>query len=121
MSERVVIVGASPKPERYANKALHELLTHGHTVFLVHPTLHGIEGMPVYSSLEQVPGPIDTVTMYVSKANSDAMWDDFLEMKPKRVIFNPGAENPELAHLLTGAGVKPIEACTLVLLKTGQF
>jgi predicted CoA-binding protein len=121
MPETVAIVGASPKPERYSNRAMHELLHHGHSVFLVHPVLKTIETFPVYPSLDELPGSVDTVTMYVSKEASASMLSSLLSIKPKRVIFNPGAENPELQAALISHGIKAVEQCTLVLLSTRQF
>ena len=120
-SERVVIVGASDNPERYSHKALLLLRHHGHEILPVHPKLTSIEGVPVMSDLSQVAGPVDTVTMYVGAAISKGLTDKLVAMKPKRVIFNPGAENPELQERLTTAGVDVEEACTLVLLRIGQF
>lgn len=120
-SERVVIIGASDNPERYSHKALLLLRQHGHEVVPVHPKLTSIEGVPVMSDLSQVAGPVDTVTMYVGAAISKGLADKLIAVKPKRVIFNPGAENSELEEKLTAAGIAAEEACTLVLLRTGQF
>lgn len=120
-SERVVIVGASDKPDRYAHRAQLMLREYGHQVVPVHPKLAEIEGVPVVADLSQVTGHVDTVTMYVGPQISSGMGDKLTALKPKRVIFNPGAENPELAAQLSAAGIRPEEACTLVLLRTGQF
>ena len=120
-SERVVIVGASDKPDRYAHKAMQALTRHGHEVVLVHPRLKEIEGRPVVAHLSDVEGPVDTVTMYVSPAISTHMEEDLLAMRPKRVLFNPGSENPALQSALTAGGIVCEEACTLVLLSTGGF
>ncbi|HEY1051789.1 MAG TPA: CoA-binding protein [Prosthecobacter sp.] len=122
-TERVVIVGASPKPDRYAHKA--QLLLHGrgHQVVPVNPTLSvaEIEGIPVVHDLSEVTGPVDTVTMYVGEKTSAGLKDKLIALKPKRVIFNPGAENALLALELEKAGIKCEDACTLVMLSTGQF
>ncbi|MES2507012.1 MAG: CoA-binding protein [Verrucomicrobiota bacterium] len=119
--ERVVILGASDKPDRYAHKAMTTLLRHGHEVVLVHPRLKEIEGRPVLADVGEVTGPVDTVTMYVGPAISAGLADKLTALKPKRVIFNPGSENPELQDKLSEAGIRPEEACTLVLLATGQY
>lgn len=119
--QRVVIVGASDNPERYAHKALRSLLQHGHDVVLVHPRLTEIEGRPVLAELSQVEGAVDTVTLYVGPAISAGMAEALIAIKPGRVLFNPGAENPELAARLQAAGIATEEACTLVLLATGAF
>ncbi|GEP45282.1 CoA-binding protein [Brevifollis gellanilyticus] len=120
-SERVVIVGASDKPDRYAHKAQLLLSQHGHEVVPVHPRLESIEGVPVVADLTQITGTVDTVTMYVGPAISQGLGDKLVTVKPKRVIFNPGSENAELEDKLSQAGIEVEEACTLVLLRTGQF
>ena len=119
--ERVVIVGASDNPERYSHRALLLLRKHGHEVVPVHPKLTEIEGVPVIADLSLIKGPVDTVTMYVGSAISAGLQDKLISLKPQRVIFNPGAENAVLAEALQKAGIASEEACTLVLLNTGQF
>lgn len=120
-TERVVIVGASDNPERYSHKALLLLRRHGHEVVPVHPRLAEIEGIKVVPDLSAITGKVDTVTMYVGPAISSGMRDKLIALKPRRVIFNPGAENATLAEALAEAGIAYEEACTLVLLNTGQF
>ncbi len=120
MSETVAVLGASPKPERYSNKAIRLLREHGHTVLPVNPAQREIEGLAVTARVEDLKD-VDTVTMYVSPAHSDSLLPGLLALKPRRVIFNPGAENPGLEKALQEAGIEVEEACTLVLLRTGQF
>ena len=119
--ERVVIIGASNNPERYSHRALLLLRKHGHEVVPVHPKLADIEGIPVVADVGLISGPVDTVTMYVGAAISSGLQDKLIALKPRRVIFNPGAENAPLAGALQKAGIACEEACTLVLLNTGQF
>jgi uncharacterized protein len=119
--ERVVILGASNKPDRYSYKAQKMLQQHGHEVITVHPALTEVEGVAVVPSLAAVSGQVDTLTLYVNPAISGAAADDIVALKPGRVIFNPGTENPALADRLADAGIPSQEACTLVLLKTGQY
>jgi predicted CoA-binding protein len=119
--QRVVIVGASNNPERYSHRALLLLRKHGHEVVPVHPKLTEIEGIPVVSDISAISGPVDTVTMYVGAAISAGLQDKLIALKPRRVIFNPGAENASLAGALLKGGIACEEACTLVLLNTGQF
>lgn len=119
--ERVVIVGASNNPERYSHRALLLLRKHGHEVVPVHPKLTEIEGISVVSDLSAISGPVDTVTMYVGAAISAGLQEKLIALKPRRVIFNPGAENAALADALTQTGIAYEDACTLVLLNTGQF
>lgn len=119
--ERVVILGASDKPDRYAWKAQQLLRQHGHSVVPVHPRLESIEGIPVSPDLGSVTGPVDTLTLYVNPAISSAQSDAILALKPGRVLFNPGTENPDLQQKLDTAGIPWEEACTLVLLNTGHY
>ena len=116
-----VVLGASPNPDRYSYKAVEMLLEHGHTVWPVHPAVKEILGCAVYPDLESLPSGVDTITMYVGPARSEGMADTLLKVGPRRVIFNPGAENPALRQQLAEAGVEVLEACTLVLLRTGAY
>ncbi len=119
--ETVVIIGASNNPERYSHRALLLLRKHGHEVVPVHPKLAEIGGIPVVADVGLITGPVDTVTMYVGAAISSGLQDKLIALKPRRIIFNPGAENAPLAEALQKAGIACEEACTLVLLNTGQF
>ena len=117
----VAVIGASNKPERYSYKAIALLSEKGHKPYPVHPSLPKVEGIPVYSSLRNIPEPIDTISVYLSAENQENIAGDILKSGARRVIFNPGAENPELSDKLKKAGIEAMDACTLVLLKTGQF
>ncbi|CAN5883394.1 CoA-binding protein [soil metagenome] len=117
----VVIVGASDKPDRYAYKAMKSLLKEGHKVLLVHPRLKQIEGLPVLHDIADISASVDTITLYVGPAISANMGESLIALNPGRVIFNPGAENPELEAKLEEAGIHTLQACTLVLLSTKQF
>lgn len=117
----VVVLGASDKADRYSYKAVKMLANKGHKPLPIHPALKNIEGLPVYSRIQEITEPIHTVTVYVSAENSNKMSSDLLVSGPKRVIFNPGSENPELAAKLQEKGIEVLEACTLVMLSTGQF
>lgn len=119
--ERVMIVGASDNPERYSHKALVMLREHGHEPIPVHPKLESIEGIPVLPDISASAKPVDTVTMYVGPQISSGLVDQLIALKPGRVIFNPGSENPALEDKLRAAGIRVEEACTLVLLRTGQY
>ncbi len=121
MSETVAVLGASPKPERYSNKAIRMLAEYGHRVIPVNPVQKEIEGLPVIARVDDLPADVDTVTVYLSPAHSRTQLPSLLALKPKRVIFNPGAENPALQSELEKAGIRVEEACTLVLLRTRQF
>lgn len=119
--QRVVVLGASDNPERYSNQAVNRLRDNGHEVIPVHPALERIDGIEVVPSLDRVEGAVDTLTVYVSPKVSSKLADAIVTLAPGRVIFNPGAENAELQAVLAGRGIPTLEACTLVLLSTGQF
>ena len=118
---RIVIVGASPKPERYAFKAQQQLQAKGFEVIPVTPKYSSIDGIATARDLDAVTGPVDTVTVYLNPSQQGALESALLRIKPERVIFNPGAENPQLSEKLRSAGIECVEACTLVLLATHQF
>ncbi len=120
MKEKVAILGASNNPERYANMAQRMLLQYGHTVFPVNPAFEEIEGLKVVKSLDDLSG-IDTVTLYMNPQRLKEQVERILKLKPKRVIFNPGTESEEIENTLKKAGIEPMRACTLVLLRTNQF
>ena len=119
-AQTVAILGASDNPERYSHMAVVLLKEHGHTAIPVHPALESIAGLPVVNSLRGLP-PVDTLTLYVGTARLPAMADDIVHLRPGRVIFNPGTESPEVQAALDAAGITWLEACTLVMLRTGQF
>lgn len=121
MSQRVVILGASNNPERYSYKAFHMLREYGHQVILVSPKLTELEGEKVFSSLQEISGSVDTLTMYIGASISSSLEAEILALQPARVIFNPGSENPSLETALKKSGVEVLEACTLVMLRTNQF
>jgi predicted CoA-binding protein len=119
--QRVVVLGASPKPERYSNRAVRLLVKHGHEVVPVHPAISSIEGLTVVPGLEEVSGHVDTVTLYLSAKRSSLLKAPLMKLHPDRVIFNPGAENPALSAALEAQGIHTEDACTLVMLETNQF
>lgn len=117
----VAVLGASDKADRFSYKAVKMLHEHGHKVYPVHQRVKVIDGMSVFASIKDIPGPIDTLTMYVAADVSDRLTPDILACNPKRIIFNPGAENPQLAAKAAAAGIEVVEDCTLVMLRSGQF
>ncbi len=117
----VAVLGATPKPERYANQAVRLLLEKGYRVTPIHPKVSEIEGLAVAPSLEEVDKPIHTLTLYVGPARLEPMAQRIVAARPSRVIFNPGTETPAVQQALDTAGIPWEEACTLVLLRTGQF
>jgi len=118
---RVAVVGASAKPERYSNRALRMLQSAGHGPIPVSRLGQDILGLKGFPTVSAIPDPVDTVTMYLSPEKQGPVIQGILARKPRRVIFNPGAENPEAYAALSRHGIEVVEACTLVLLSTGQF
>ena len=121
MSENVAVLGASPKPDRYAYKAMEMLRAHGHRAIPVNPAFDEVLGETCYRTIADVPEKVDTVTMYLGKQRSDPLIDEVVAAKPRRIIMNPGAENDDLAEKAEAAGIEVDYACTLVLLQTGAF
>ena len=117
----VVILGASNKPDRYSHKALRLLIDNGHRVIPVNPVLDDIEGLEVRHSLDEIKEEVDTVTLYMRPERSEPLVGKIVGIKPVRVIFNPGTESEALEERLRGEGIEAMEACTLVLLRTGRF
>lgn len=120
-NETVVILGASNKPDRYAYKALMMLQEQGYTVVPVNPFLETIESVPVIKSVSEIIVPVSTITLYMRPERYVPLLPDIIKLKPGRVIFNPGTESDDVRASLNDAGIKGIYACTLVLLRTGQF
>ena len=121
MSQTVVVLGASIKEERYSNRAVRMLKEYKHKVIPINRVHRFIEGLPVISELSAVTEAVDTLTVYVGPRNVTPLIDDIVNLKPGRVILNPGTESSELKAKLKQAGIPFFEACTLVLLRTGQF
>jgi len=120
-AKTVAILGASPKPDRYAYQALKLLHEHGHRTLPINPAFEEILGEKCYPKISDAPGPIDTVTLYLGETRSSPLIDEIIAAKPRRIIMNPGAENGALAAKAEKAGIEVVEGCTLVMLRTGQF
>lgn len=118
---RVAIIGASDRPSRYSHMAMVSLERHGHETVLVNPYHDEIEGRRVYPSVDEVPDGVDTVTLYVGPGRLARMIDSIVALGPRRVIANPGAESEAMRLAAERRGIEYLEACTLVLLSTGQF
>lgn len=115
------VLGASPKPERYSNKALKMLVRYGHTAIPVNPAHPEIDGLIGVRTVAELPLDLDTITIYVSSETSAKLADEIIAKAPRRVIINPGAESPALEGKLLKAGIPFEHACTLVMLQTGQY
>lgn len=118
---KVAVLGASPKEDRYANKVMLRLAEKGHEAIGINPALPAIAGFQVVKDLEDLPPDVHTLTMYVGPERSTPLGDAILAGGFRRVVFNPGTENPALESRLSAAGVEVLQACSLVMLSTGQW
>jgi len=118
--KKTLVLGASSNPTRYSFLAINKLRKNGHPVVAVGKKNTSVADVEITTDKKPVTG-IDTVTLYLNARNQKEYYDYILSLKPKRIIFNPGAENEELEALARANNIQPMEACTLVLLSTGQF
>ena len=119
-SNITMVLGASPNSERYSYMATVMLSEKGHAVYPFGIKKGEILTTPIINEWPSTES-IDTVTLYLGPAAQEAYYNAILDLKPRRIIFNPGTENPILNSLATEKGIETIEACTLVMLKTGQY
>jgi len=120
-TQTVVVLGASNKQHRYSYKAIKLLKKYGHNVIPVHPVLADINGLSVVASLSDIHETVDTLSLYVGAERSKLLLNKIIELKPKRVIFNPGTESKKLVKKLLQADIAFIHDCTLIMLETNQF
>jgi uncharacterized protein len=119
-TKKTLVLGASANPARYSFLAINKLRAYHHPVVAVGLKESLIGDVPVQLDTALIPD-LDTVTLYLNPRNQKGYYDYIISQHPRRVIFNPGAENPEFEKMLTDNGIKVMEACTLVLLGTGQY
>jgi len=115
-----LVLGASENPERYSYLAIKKLQAHHHPVAAIGRKKGRVDHVLIGTDPEHFED-IDTVTLYLNAANQKAHYDYIFSLHPRRIIFNPGAENDELYELAVQKGIMAQEACTLVLLTTGQY
>jgi len=120
MNKKTLVLGASLKPERYSNFAINNLVDKKHEVLAIGNKAGTVRNIPVSTELINAHN-IDTVTLYLNPENQKPYYDYILSLHPRRIIFNPGTENEELEQLAQKAGIEVVEACTLVMLRTGVF
>jgi len=118
--KKTLVLGASDNPARYSYLAIRRLRNHGHPVLAIGRKNTIVGDVTIEKEKKEFTG-IDTITLYLNQQHQQEYYDYILSLKPKRIIFNPGAENDELAGLATKNGIQAIEACTLVLLSTNQY
>jgi len=118
--KKTLVLGASANPNRYSYLAVHKLREHQHPVVAIGKRNALVADVPVQTKTLPIPD-LDTVTLYLNSENQKNYYDYILSLRPLRVIFNPGAENPEFEKILNENHIQTLEACSLVLLGTGQF
>ncbi len=119
-SKKTLVIGASDNPQRYSYLAVNRLRSKGYPVVGIGKTPATIGDVTIESQQKDFPD-IDTVTLYLNPRIQQQYYDYIISLHPRRIIFNPGTENPELEQLAKDNGILPIEACTLVMLSTGQY
>lgn len=120
MNKKTLVLGASDHPERYSFLAMNRLKAHGHEVVGIGKYKAIVAGEEIFT--DQVPlQNIHTVTLYLNPKHQQQYYNYILSLKPQRIIFNPGAENEELYLLAKQNKIEALEACTLVMLSTGQY
>ena len=115
-----LVLGASEKPDRYSYKAVELLHRHQHPVWALGFKQGFIGTVPIHTHWPE-PGSMHTLTLYLNPQRQSEWIDHILHLRPQRIIFNPGTENETLVHRAKAAGIECLEACTLVLLHTGQY
>jgi len=118
--KKTLVLGASDNPSRYSYLAVNRLRSQGHPVVAIGKKNSMVADVPIEKEKKDWKN-VDTVTLYLNPLHQQQYYDYILSLNPKRIIFNPGAENDELADLAVKNGIKPMEACTLVLLSTNQY
>src|SRR6476620_1401217 len=119
-NKKTLVLGATARPDRYANIAINKLVEKGNSVIAIGQHQGEVAGVKIQT--KKIPlANIDTVTLYLNARNQRDYYNYIIESQPKRVIFNPGTENPELYQLLDLNNIEVEVACTLVLLATNQY
>lgn len=119
-NKKTLVLGASTKPDRYAYLAITQLVGKGHSVLAIGQNAGEVAGVKIQTKAIPLKN-IDTVTLYLNPSRQRDYYNYIVEAKPKRVIFNPGTENPEFYQLLELNNIKVEVACTLVLLTINQY
>lgn len=118
--KKTVVLGASPNPSRYSNQAVKRLVASNIETVPVGVRKGEIEGINILTETPFIED-VHTITLYLNPTRQKTYYDYILGLKPKRIIFNPGTENPELIHLATAQNIEAEIACTLVLLAVNDY
>ena len=118
--KKTIVLGASTKPQRYSYRAINMLREYGHPVVAVGLRKGRVADVDIQTGQPTIDN-VDTVTLYLNPKNQEPHYQYILDLKPRRVIFNPGTENPDFINRLKENGIQTIENCTLVMLGSGLF
>ncbi|MEO6188630.1 MAG: CoA-binding protein [Ginsengibacter sp.] len=119
-TKKTLVLGASTNPSRYSFLAIQKLTKKGHEIIAIGSRIGKVDNVEIVSERSEIDN-LDTVTLYLNATNQKQYYDYIISQHPNRIIFNPGAENEELKALAEAKGILTQEACTLVLLSTGQY
>ena len=119
MNKKVLVVGASKNPSRFSNKAMIKLKEENYEVYAFGNRPGKVMGIEISTEFPKME--IDTLTLYLNSKNQKQYCNNIINLNPKRIIFNPGAENEELSIIARQKGIKVMNACTLVMLSIGNF
>ena len=120
MNKKTIVIGASSNPDRVSYDAVQRLHARGHEVIAVGIKAGEINGIPILTGFPEIKN-VDTVTLYVGAKNQPYWYNYIFSLSPKRIVFNPGAENPELEQMANAKGIETLEACTLTMLSIGNY
>lgn len=118
--KKTLVLGASSNPARYSYLATQRLRAHGHPVVAIGKRIGTIGDVPIEKDHITAEG-IDTITLYLNPTNQVEYYDYILELQPRRIIFNPGTENEDLARKAKENNIEPVYGCTLVMLSIGNY
>lgn len=118
--KKTLVFGASLKPNRYSNIAIHRLVDSGIETLAYGLREGEVSGVNINNNLDKI-SDIHTITLYINPKRQEEYYEQIISLASKRVIFNPGTENPEFYKLLKNNGIAFEIACTLVLLSTHQY
>jgi uncharacterized protein len=118
--KKTLVLGASPNPSRFSHKAVRSLQRHNIPVVPVGIKKGDIGGAEIIRDKPEL-NDIHTITMYVGPARQEEYYSWLLSLHPKRIIFNPGTENPEFMNMAEKEGIEVLEDCTLIMLSADKY
>jgi hypothetical protein len=121
MEKITLVLGASPKPERYSNRAIRSLLSRKMQVIAIAKRAFDMDDLKIIQGMPEDIGPVHTVALYLNANNQKEYYDYIISLKPKRIIFNPGTENSEFEEMLRNKDIEVVTDCVLVMIACGKY